>query len=602
MLSTEAQLLAHAVALGLDHFSAGRLQHAEAAFREILQRQPRHAEALHGLGLVAFRVGRHEPACALIEQALAVDAGNAMYLNNLGTVQLALGRNDAAAGCFQRAVSLQPDYPDALYNLGNTLMAQGRHAEAIGRYQHLLSVKPDYAEAHYNLGNAFQDLGFVDEAIACYRRAISLRPALVAAQSNLLLTLQYLDRIPAAELRDAARQYAATLETPLRNRWPRHTNNRDPSRRLKVGYVSADFRRHSVAYFIEPLLAHHRRDEFDIHCYYSHPQIDPVTDRLQSLAGHWFDCHGLGDTELAAKIQADGIDILVDLGGHTAHSRLPLFAHKPAPVQVAYLGYPATTGLSAMDYRLTDTYADPPAHAERDAGVYSETLVRLPRTFLCYRPPAEAPPIAALPALRSGHVTFGSFNALLKLSPATIALWSRILKAIPDAAMLIKAAGLEHRPACDRLLGMFAQHGIAPARVTILPRDEGFVAHLERYHAVDICLDTLAYNGTTTSCEAMWMGAPVITLCGDRHASRVGTSLLHNIGLAELVAADEDDYCRIVHSLAVDLPRLSALRAGMRARLYASLLADGSGLAAAIESAYRTMWQTWCADRPPRSA
>ena len=575
----------------LDHVGAGRLMEAEALLRKILAVQPNHQEALHALGLIAFQVGRHDAALELIGRASQAAPNNAIYANNLGTVQQKLGKKAAAEANFRRALAMDANYPDALYNLGNVLAEMEQLDAAIDLYQRTLRNNPNHAAAHYNLGNTLQDLGRIADAIASFDIAIQLNPAFVAAHSNRLLSMQYLDTAPADHVRRAAQQFADAIETPRKAAWPMHRNVRDPNKRLKVGYVSADFRRHSVGYYIEPLLANHDASQVETYCYYSHPQDDEMTRRMMQVANHWRPCHALNDDALVACIVDDGIDILVDLGGHTAHSRLAVFAQKPAPIQVAYLGYPATTGLTAMDYRLTDVIADP---GEMDPSRYSETLHRLSRTFLCYRPPTEAPAVAPLPAIESGQVAFGSFNALPKLSPATIALWSRILRALPGSTLTLKSSGLAHASVRGRLIDDFARHGVKPSRVILLVRDADFMTHLARYAALDICLDPLGYNGTTTTCEALWMGVPTISLRGHQHAARVGASLLSSVGLNTLVCETENAYVDTALALANDLPRLAAMRNTMRARLETSPLLDGKGLADVIENAYRAIWTRWC--------
>jgi predicted O-linked N-acetylglucosamine transferase (SPINDLY family) len=363
---------------------------------------------------------------------------------------------------------------------------------------------------------------------------------------------------------------------------------------LRVGYVSADFRQHSVAFFIEPVIEAHDRRGFEVICYSNVAWPDAVTMRMRKLADQWRDIARRCDEDVAEQIRRDGVDILVDLAGHTDGNRLLVFARKPAPVQVTYLGYPDTTGLRTMDYRLTDAYADPPGETEP---YHSEELVRLARCFLCYRPATESPEVGELPALAAGTVTFGSFNSFAKVTEEVMGAWSRILLAVPESRLVLKAKGLGQAEARERAGEVFERHGIAPQRVEMTGQSESFVEHLRAYQCVDIALDTFPYNGTTTTCEALWMGVPVITLAGRSHVWRVGMSLLSNAGLPELIAATLDDYVAAAARLAGDVDGLRQMRRGLRQRLGASALTDAAGFTRRLEEAYRGIWANWCAGR-----
>jgi predicted O-linked N-acetylglucosamine transferase (SPINDLY family) len=410
------------------------------------------------------------------------------------------------------------------------------------------------------------------------------------AYNGTLLIALYLSSTRPAELAVVYQDFARRFELPLRPSWPAHANNRDPERRLRIGYVSADFRDHSVAFFFEPLLAHHDRGAVEVYGYYNNTLQDAMTERLRSCTDHWIPCQGMTDEALAARIQADGIDILVDLAGHTRGNRLLVFARKPAPVQVTYLGYPATTGLSAIDYRLVTADTDPPG-AE---AWHSEGLYRLPRSLWCYRPAPDMPAVVpATPARRNGVITFGAMNNIAKVSEAAVAAWSGILRAVPGARLVMTSmpAGTARRDLQARL----AAQGIAPERLTLhgkLPREEYYALLNE----IDIALDPFPYNGTTTTCESLWMGVPVVTLIGETSAARSGYALLKGIGLDALAARDRDEYAGLAVALATDLDRLDTLRAGMRQRIAASPLRDEAGLTRDLEAAYRAMWRAWCAE------
>lgn len=610
------------------HLAAGRLAESEALCRQILKINPREHEAMHCLASIAFHAGHLAHAVELLRNAISLAPPNAVYLNDLGTILWAQGNSVEAISCYRQSlvvdasradahynlanalrtqrdfagaaaayassIKLKGDFADAHFHLGNVLAEQGDVDAAARAFLAVIAIQPEHAGAHYNLANALADQGRLEEAVTEYRHVIELNPGFHAAHSNLLWTLQYMDTVSRQDAFAEARRFADLRETPLRAQWPRHENIRDPQKRLKIGYVSPDFRRHSVAYFAESLIGHHDRSQVEVFCYYNNGFSDEVTQRFIALADHWLDCSKMDDAALAERIRADGIDILVDLAGHTAHHRLLTFARKPAPVQVTYLGYPATTGLTAMDHRFTDVHADPPGAGD---AFYTERLVRLPETFLAYRPPEVSVDVQPTPALRNGFVTFGSFNALPKITPRVIALWSRLLVALPTSRLLLKAGGFENPDTRERFAALFSQHGVGPERIDMMGKDSSFDAHLARYHTVDIGLDPFPYNGTTTTFEAMWMGVPTITLSGDRHTTRVGASLLANVGLEAFVARSEDEYVKVATEMAGDIAELDTIRRSMRERLHRSPLVDADKLARTIEAEYRQMWQTWCEEK-----
>jgi predicted O-linked N-acetylglucosamine transferase (SPINDLY family) len=405
----------------------------------------------------------------------------------------------------------------------------------------------------------------------------------------MVLSLNYLPAISPELVHAAHLGYGERFEGPLRGSWPVHANGCNPERRLKIGYVSADLRQHSVAFFMEPVLAHHDKTQVEVFCYYNDVRQDAVTERLKGHVDHWRPCKHLDDAALAAQVQADGIDVLVDLSGHTARNRLPVFGRKPAPVQVTYLGYPATTGLKAMDWRLVTAATDP----EGTERWHSERLYRLPRSLWCYRPAADSPAVeAVLPAVRKGYVTFGSLNNLAKLSEATIRSWSLILKGVEGAKLAL--SNLPEGRAREYLRERFAAEGIGPERLELhgkLPQG----AYYALLNEIDIALDPYPYNGTTTTCQSLWMGIAVVSLIGETSVSRAGYALLKAINLEALAGRDEEEYRQIAIDLASDLSRLSALRSSLRARMEGSVLRDEAGFTRDLEGAYRAMWRAWCA-------
>lgn len=571
---------------------AGRVAEAETVYRQVLRLWPRHDRALYRLGALARDSGRLDIAADLIGRAIEVAGEVPEYASALGLVLCMQGRFDEATGCFGRLLERQPDHVAARINLGNIHLGQGRLDEAEVCYGRALTQAPRLAAVHHNLAGVHFKQGRVEEAMAGFRRALALQPDFAEAHGALLFASHYRDEVAPEQRLAEHRSYAARFEAPLRSRRQPHRNARDPERRLRVGYLSPDFQAHSVAYFIEPILAHHDRSRVEVFAYYSHARHDEVTERLKALADHWVSCAGWANERLAARIREDEIDILVDLAGHThkADNRLLTFAYKPAPVQVSYLGYPSTTGLTAMDYRLCTVDTDPPGQEVW----HSEILYRLPRSLWCYRPLAHWPLMAASPPLLGrGAVTFGSMNNPAKISPETCALWAGILQAVPGSRLLMTS--VPEGSSRDRFQARFAAHGIDPARIEFfgrLPIPE----YWEVLARVDLALDPFPYNGTTTTCETLWSGIPVVTLRGAVSVARSGQALLGMAGLGELVANDGDEYARIAVGLVSDAGRLAALRGGLRARIEASPLRDEAGCTRDIESAYRDMWRRWVAE------
>ncbi|MDH3584078.1 MAG: tetratricopeptide repeat protein, partial [Phycisphaerae bacterium] len=625
---------AHALhALGLVAIQRGRKDEAVLLFQQAIHANPNVPEFHGHLGAALAETGQLEAGVAALEKALALRPNSAEAHNNLAIALKNLGRLEQAEGHFQQALRLQTDYFQALTNLGNLYQDMGRWAEAESAYAKALEIRPNYAEGWLNLGTCYQTLdrldqamrayrrvleirpdhagahngvgfvyhrkGLLEEALQFYRRACELDPQHAAAQSNVLVVMNYFDADAVEDPRAAheawCRQHAGAGAQPA----PHFANVADPDRRLRIGYVSPDFRRHSVAFFIEPVIAGHHRQQVEVFCYSNVQRADAVTDRIEGLADHWRDIRYLDDQKAEALIRDDGIDILVDLIGQLANNRLPLFARRPAPVQMTYLGYPNTTGLPTIDYRLTDVHADPPGLT---AAMHTETLVRLEGGFLCYQPPADAPPVSALPAATAGHVTFGSFNNLLKLRPPVIALWARILAAVEGSTLTLKGRGLDDRQTQDHFRRQFKAQGVAEDRITLLTHVASTEDHLGLYGAVDIALDPFPYNGTTTTCEALWMGVPVVTLAGDRHAGRVGVSLLHAAECTAWIADSLDAYVQIAADLAADISRLGEIRRDLRPRMQASRLMDAEAFTGELEATYRQAWRTWCEKQADRSS
>jgi predicted O-linked N-acetylglucosamine transferase (SPINDLY family) len=525
---------------------------------------------------------------AVWQQALALDATFAEAWANIGDLLASQGRTADAAAALERAVQLKPDFAEAYNNLGGALKELGRRAAAHQAYAAALRARPDYAMAHYNRGVLLRDEGSISEGIEEFRAALAIKPDYALAHSGLVFAMLYDPRFSPQEIRrehdEWNRRHAAPLLSPTN--WPDRDAN--PDRRLRVGYVSADFREHAVARNVHPLLRHHDHVAFEIYAYASVAKPDAMTARLRGLVDHWHDVRDHDDAALAQLVREDRIDVLVDLNLHTGGHRLLTFARKPAPVQATFAGYPGTTGLTAIDYRLTDPYLDPIGHND---AFYSERSYRLAHSFWCFDPLDDDPRLWEPRQRESLPFTWGCLNNPLKTNAPVLALWARVLAATPTSRMLILAHLPEQR---DRCLTGLAAHGIAANRIDFLPTQSrsGYLAAYNRCHAI---LDTFPYNGHTTTCDALWMGVPLVTLAGEHALARGGLSLLSNLDLSDLAAQDADGFVTAATRLAEDRKRLAVLHATLRSRMERSPLMDASAFAREIEAAFRTMWRTWCA-------
>jgi protein O-GlcNAc transferase len=565
----------------------GELEQAIACYRRALELDAAAADVYAGLGNALADSNRLDDAVAAYHGCLQLRPDLANVRNNLGTVLRAQGMLVEAEACFRQALALQPDSAEVHANLGNVLRDLGKLDDAVANYRRAIALKPDFAIAYNNLANALRDQANLDEAVACCRRAIELQPDLYRAHSNLVYTLYFCPQYDAAAIYKEHLTWNKQHAQPLAARIQPHGNDRSSTRRLRVGYMSPDFCKHAQSLFTVPLLSAHDHQQLEIFCYSDVARPDTLTARLQSCVDVWREIGGLADERVAEMVRADEIDILVDLSMHMARGRLLLFARKPAPVQVCWLAYPGTTGLATMDYRLTDSYLDPP---NLDDSYYSEKSIRLPDAFWCYDPLTTDPAPNALPALTSGYITFGSLNNFCKLNDSVLRLWAQVFKSVKGSRLLILAHEGSHR---QRTLGLLESEGVANDRISfmeIVPRSK----YLELYHQIDICLDTFPANGHTTTLDSCWMGVPVVTLLGTTAIGRGAASILQNLGLPELIAKTPDQFVRTARELAGDLPRLSELRSTLRERLKASPLMDAPRFARSMELAYRHMWQRWC--------
>ncbi len=498
---------------------------AELHFRHAQTIHPNMPRAQFNLGVALQAQSRWGEAVEAYRAAIAGSPADAEAYNNLGTALEKLRRHDDAEQQFRRAIALRPDLAAAHCNLAQVLEETGRLDEALAAAEHALELSPENALGLCNLANTLRSLGRLDEAIACYRRAIASDPTSDFLGSNLLYTLNYQPSYEPEAILAEHKAWARAHADPLTTAAPRLGNGRSPDRRLRVGYVSAQFWQHAVNFFFEPILAAHDSTAVEVFCYDNASPVDAATVRLRGLADHWREIGDADDAQAAALVRRDKIDILVDLCGHIAGNRLLTFARRPAPVQVTYLGYQNTTGMRAMDYRLTDAWADPSGTNDE---LYTERLVRMPRAFFCYQPSSDAPPLSPSPALANRCVTFGSFNNFDKVTPQALSLWAELLRALPRSRIVI-LAGVSGS-LVERVHATFVEHGVAAERVTIAAR-RGHTEYLKLISDVDIALDPFPINGHTTTCDALWQGVPVVTLAGKTYAQRFGSSARHEPGV-----------------------------------------------------------------------
>jgi protein O-GlcNAc transferase len=577
--------------LGLIFHDRGQVDDAIANYERYLQLNPGDAEIFLNIGHALQLKGDVDKAIVYYQKALHIKPNYIEAYNNLGTIFQTLEQFDEAISCYQKTIQFKEDYAEGYYNLGNVLKKQGKLLKALDYYRLALQRDSNSAKTYNNLGILMKDLGKLNEAEDCFKRALEITSNCPSYYSNYLCLLNYMPQYGSKAIFSEHLKFAthyAEQSVPVDSKL---MNKHIANRKLKIGYISPDFKNHPVANFIEPVLAEHDRNLFEIFGYSSFSIQDEVTERLRHYMDHWMCIADMSDEKAAELIRKDRIDILVDLAGHTAHNRILLFARKPAPIQVTWIGYPATTGLSTIDYKIVDNYTDPPGTTEQ---FYSEELMRIPESFLCYLPDKETPDIGGLPALALGRITFGTSNNFSKVTPEVIALWARILKKVPDSKLIIKGKIFFDKNVCPYVLDLFKEENISYERIELLSWRLLKKEHLDIYNRIDIGLDTFPYNGTTTTCEALWMGVPVITLAGETHASRVGMSILSNVGIPEFIAKSPDEYVEIAAKLAEDLDRLQSLRERLRNMMSHSPLMNKTHFTSNLENSYRTMWKKWC--------
>ena len=560
---------------------------AEDLFDHALLLNPMDWSALHDQGIVAYRRGNLRRAVELLQRSLA-GRTSALALCNLGAALADLGRIAEALATYRRCIDLFPDHAPAYYNAGCSLASLGRLSEAKAMYDRAITATPTYAEAYNNLGNLQADLGRPAEAVASFRTAVELKPDYAQAHSNLLFNLYYLPEVTGEELAAESRRWGA-LHGQIPQTPAIHRNRRDPDARLKVGYLSPDFRDHAASYFLEPLLAFHDQKKFEVTCYASKSSGDHVTERMRGYGHAWRDVAQLNDQALAELIRNDAIDILVDCAGHSHGNRLAMFAREPAPLQLGnHLGMAGTLGVPAIRHFVTDRYISP----EGSDGHYTENVVRLPHAFLPFRVRPEWPEVSAR---NSGPPLFACFAEPLRISPGLVALWQRILEGVPESRLLLKHGRYENPQVLARYRHLLAPLG---ARVDFEGIEGGWEKHWQVYGRVAVMLDGFPVTGATSTIIPLWMGVPVISLAGTHSGQRFGVSMLTNAGVPELIAPTPDAYVALATSLALNNARLKNYRATLRSTLSASPLLNCAGIVGELEESYRRLWRGWCRNTP----
>ena len=565
----------------------GRLEEAESCWRRVLEIKSESKEAYLNLGNCLVEQGCFDEAENCYRRVLDINPESDEAYLNLGNCLVEQGCFDEAEICYRRVLEINPDCPVGHNNLGNILKEFGQQDDSVACYRRALEIMPDYAEAHNNLGSSLKELGRLEESEPCFRRALELKPGAAETHSNLLFNLNYIANRPPSSLLAEARRYGEMIASKVGQRYSSWTCIRQPER-LRVGLVSGDLINHPVGFFLESVLAQIDQSRIELIAYSTNFKEDDLTDRIKPYFSAWKSLVGLSDESAAKLIHSDGIHLLLDLSGHTAKNRLPVFAWKPAPVQATWLGYFATTGVAEIDYLLADEAGVP----DSQRGTFSETVWYLPDTRLCFSPPENELAVSPLPAVESGHITFGCCQNLAKVGDAVLSVWGEILNAVPNSKIRIQAWQFGDKYATKRFISRATQHGIDSDRL-ILHNCKSRTAYLAAYAEVDIILDTFPYPGGTTTCEALWMGVPTLTLAGDSMLERQGASLLYAAGLTDWIATSEMLYISKAIAFAQNLSELSSLRAALRQQVLNSPIFDAQLFALNLEKAFWGMWERY---------
>ncbi|OHC75793.1 MAG: hypothetical protein A3G18_12585 [Rhodospirillales bacterium RIFCSPLOWO2_12_FULL_58_28] len=566
----------------------GKPEEAASAYGKAIALRPDYAEAHNNLGNALTDMGKLEDALACFYQAVALKADYAEAHYNIGNTLLKMKKPEAAADAYRRAVALKENFPDAYGNLGNAMKDQGRFEEAAAFYQKAIDLNPNNAELYHNLGFVLLELRKPGRSVAAYRRALEIDPASADAASNLIFALDFDPTSAIADHRRELERWNEINARPLAGEIKPHANSRDPERRLRIGYVSADFYSHSAAHVFGPVLLGHDPRQFQVFCYANSPREDDLTEQFRRSASQWRMINGLTDAAAAKLIREDAIDILVDLSGHSEGNRLLVFARKPAPIQVTAWGRAVGTGLEAMDYLFSDRIFIPP----EEQCFYAEEIVYLPCT-LGYICPDDAPPVGPLPAPANGRITFGCFNRLAKVADGALDVWGKLLSSLADAVIILKDPSLDLTVRRDVIHREFSERGVAPERVILLGKTP-WRQHLEAYGRIDIGLDPFPHGGGISTLEGLWMGVPFVTLKGNKPNSRGAASIQSAVGVNGWSADTPEQYLEIAETMAGDIDALAVLRGALRQRVAQSPVGDRQIYVGAVENAYRDMWRRWC--------
>uniref|UniRef100_A0A1D1XCI1 Probable UDP-N-acetylglucosamine--peptide N-acetylglucosaminyltransferase SPINDLY n=2 Tax=Anthurium amnicola TaxID=1678845 RepID=A0A1D1XCI1_9ARAE len=571
----------------------GDINQGVSYYKKALYYNWHYADAMYNLGVAYGEMLKFDMAIVFYELALHFNPHCAEACNNLGVIYKDRDNLDKAVECYQMALSIKPNFSQSLNNLGVVYTVQGKMDAAACMIEKAILANPTYAEAYNNLGVLYRDAGNITLAIEAYERCLQIDPDSRNAGQNRLLAMNYINEGGDDVLYEAHKEWGRRF-MKLYPQYTRWDNPKDIERPLIIGYVSPDYFTHSVSYFIEAPLVYHDYANYKVVVYSAVVKADAKTlkfrDKVLKKGGIWRDIYGIDERKVAEMVREDRIDILVELTGHTANNKLGMMASRPAPIQATWIGYPNTTGLPTIDYRFTDSLADPPDSRQK----HVEELVRLPECFLCYTPSPEAGPVSPTPAVANGFVTFGSFNNLAKITPKVLRVWARILCAVPNSRLVVKC-----KPFCcdsvrQRFLSTLEQLGLEALRVDLLPLILLNHDHMQSYSLMDISLDTFPYAGTTTTCESLYMGVPCVTMAGPVHAHNVGVSLLSKIGLEHLVAKTEEEYVQIAIRLASDITSLSDLRMDLRELMLKSPVCEGAKFTLGLETTYRNLWSRYC--------
>jgi len=562
---------------------------AAEQYRQAIALRGDYAEPHQGLGMVLNELGRYDEAAAVFKQAIILKPDFVKAFTGWGLALHEMGENKAARACWEKAIELEPKEAAAHAGLARELQVAGQHSQALDSFRRALSLDDNHVEALYGLGGELFSWGSTAEGLGYLEQAVELEPDSMVAHSSLLFTMHYHFGVSAAVVAARHRAFGERFEEKLKPLWMGHCNTPDPERPLRVGFVSGDFCRHPVGYFMADLIPKLEATGLELYAYANQWKNDDLTERIKPKFAAWRECKVMSDDAMAEQIRADAIDVLVDLSGHTAGNRLLAFARKPAPVQITYLGYPDTTGLSAIDYILGDQQMFPPG----EETLYVETPWCLPDTSLCFTPPDLPIEVGPLPAMQNGFITFGCLNKAEKVSDAAVKIWAKILHAVPGSRLLLQNKPYGDAAIAARMHSRFAAHGIEADRLDLIGKLT-WQEHMDAYNKVDIVLDPFPYNGTTTSVEGLWMGVPLLALKGDRLVAHMGESILYTMGMQEWIASDQAGYVAKAAAFTSDLTALADVRAGLRDRLLASPICDAPRFARNLETAFRGMWRTWC--------